>query len=117
HLTQCLRLTFAGYTVATVTFLINVSSKEIPIRFSGSGSRHEEKILCIDKSKFELFNNLIQNKLPRNNELLLALEHFNASYTVEYDMVRFILLITAIESIFSLGRDQISHTVARHSSL
>ncbi|MEH1998052.1 MAG: hypothetical protein V7L00_04635 [Nostoc sp.] len=27
------------------------------------------------------------------------------------------MLITALESIFSLGRDQITHTVARHSSL
>lgn len=117
HLTQCLRLTFPGYTVATVTFLINLSSKEIPIRFYGSGSRHEEKTLCIDESKFEQFNNLIQNKLPISNDLLLTLEYFNASYTVEYDMVRFIILITALESIFSISHDQITHTVARHSSL
>lgn len=117
HLIKCLRLIFSGYVAATTIFQIDLSNKHIFTKMSDGVNRTVEKILDIDESKFEQFGNLIKKSFPESNDLSLALENFNTSYTIQDNRVRFITLITALESIFNFGRDQIAHTIARHSTL
>jgi hypothetical protein len=117
HLIQCLRLIFSGYVAAPTIFQIDLSNKHIFTKMFDGVYRTVEKNLNIDESKFENFGNLIKKPFPQSNDLSLALENFNTSYTIQDDRVRFIILITALESIFNFGRDQITHTIARHSSL
>jgi Apea-like HEPN len=117
HLVKCLRLIFSGYVAATTIFEINLSNKHIFSKISDGLNLIREKNLDIDESKFEQFDNLIKKSFPDINDLSLAVENFDTSYRIEDKRVRFIILITALESILNFGRDQIAHTIARHSSL
>jgi hypothetical protein len=116
HLIQCLRLTFSGDVIAPLIFQIERNHNQLTSSLSEK-IPYITECLVIDDLKLDEFSNLLKKSFPQDAPYSLALENFNLSYSVVDKRVRFILLITALESIFNFGRDQISHTIARHLSL
>lgn len=47
----------------------------------------------------------------------LAIKNFSVAYDFPDGRIRFITLMTCLESLFNLGKDQIAHTIARHLSI
>lgn len=47
----------------------------------------------------------------------LAVKNFSVAYDLPDGRIRFITLMTCLESLFNLGKDQIAHTIARHLSV
>lgn len=47
----------------------------------------------------------------------LTIKNFTVVYDIPDGRIRFITLMTCLESLFNLGKDQIAHTIARHLAL
>ena len=62
-------------------------------------------------------NNKITEKQTVNKISELALQNFELSYRIVDPRIRFTTLMTALECLFNLGKEQISHTISRHLSL
>lgn len=56
-------------------------------------------------------------KYECNSLTELAVRNFNITYNIPDGQIRFITLMTCLESLFNLGKDQIAHTIARHLSI
>lgn len=69
-----------------------------------------------DQEATELASRL-QARYKCNALAELAVKNFNISYDLPDGRVRFITLMTCLESLFNLGKDQIAHTIARHLGL
>lgn len=62
-------------------------------------------------------SNKIHSKFEHNCLTELAIKNFSVVYDLPDGRIRFITLMTCLESLFNLGKDQIAHTIARHLSL
>ena len=47
----------------------------------------------------------------------LAFESFNEYYSIEQMSLKYVTLMTALESVFNKGKDQIAHTCSRHLAI
>lgn len=116
-LTQ-LRLFKNGDVKYTTVFQITLESRKILTRLEAGPSSQmgfENFSITVDESK--ILGNDIVKELNVNELSSLALEHFELSYNIADPRVKFITLMTCLESLFNVGRDQIAHSISRHLSL
>jgi hypothetical protein len=69
-----------------------------------------------DEEAIEL-SGLLNAKYEYNSLTELAIKNFMVVYDIPDGRIRFITLMTCLESLFNLGKDQIAHTIARHLAL
>ncbi|MDB5157973.1 MAG: hypothetical protein JWR50_2680 [Mucilaginibacter sp.] len=69
-----------------------------------------------DEESAELSHSL-RAKYEYNSLTELAIKNFTVVYDIPDGHIRFITLMTCLESLFNLGKDQIAHTIARHLAL
>lgn len=60
---------------------------------------------------------VLSAKYEYNSLTDLAVKNFTVVYDIPDGHIRFITLMTCLESLFNLGKDQIAHTIARHLAL
>ncbi len=70
----------------------------------------------IDEEAEEL-SGLLRTKYECNGLTELAIKNFTVVYDIPDGRIRFVTLMTCLESLFNLGKDQIAHTIARHLAL
>lgn len=111
-----LRLFKRGEIRFSQFFQITTITREVLSRTIAlsSGSRGDFEIT--DEEATSL-SNLLQEKFEFNLLTELAVKNFTIVYDIPDGRIRFITLMTCLESLFNLGKDQIAHTIARHLSL
>lgn len=65
----------------------------------------------------EELSSLLSAKYECNSLTELAIKNFTVVYDIPDGRIRFVTLMTCLESLFNLGKDQIAHTIARHLAL
>lgn len=97
-------------------FQITTESRQIGLRNSGISIGARGDYTLSDDEAEKLSNKLI-TKYEINELTELAIKNFNVVYDLPDGRIRFITLVTCLESLFNLGKDQIAHTIARHLSI
>jgi len=96
----------------------NISSKTRQLSFRRSevqiGSRGNYTLT--NKEASELSKKLVTN-YKFNTLTELAIKNFTVAYDLTDVEVRFITMVTCLESLFNLGKSQIAHTISRHLSV
>jgi len=88
-------------------------------------SRHSRSVVksynrfqySLEEADIDRFQGTFSLQLHVNSLTELALYNFNLSYDILEIKAEFITLMTALESLFNQGSDQITHIVSRHLSL
>jgi len=111
-----LRLYKIGEIRYSQLFQITLVSRQITSRKHeiAIGSFGDFKLT--DEEVAELSGLLIA-KYECNGLTELAVKNFTVVYDIPDGQIRFITLMTCLESLFNLGKDQIAHTIARHLAL
>jgi hypothetical protein len=116
-LIQQLRLYKKGDIASAIEFQIDANTRHVGykaynFRKTFGQIKYElttEDILKIDSSFVKSF---------RITDLTeLAISNFNLSYEIADIKIRYIILITSLESLFNVNANQITHTISRHLSL
>lgn len=117
-LVQSLRLFKNGDVESNIQFQIEVNDRSL-IGQAGKiyGPLHSRSIMQILPEDIPRFRDHFTLDFTPNDLVKLALENFNTTYSVMDTKVKFITLMTSLESLFNQGRDQITHIVSRHLSL
>ena len=97
------------FHISSVTRQISLRKREIEIGSHGDYTLN-------DVEAEQLSERLIA-KYESNALTELAVKNFNVVYDLPDGRIRFITLMTCLESLFNLGKDQIAHTIARHLSI
>jgi hypothetical protein len=123
NLEQKLRLFKEGY----LTFPIVISNAEIingklvnaTNIFTQIGITLSRDKYTITKDEITELNAFLKKyKVPFDQQYLqLALQNLVSSKTVKPKEIKFLLLMIGFESLFNMGKSQITHTVSRHTAL
>ena len=97
------------FHISSTTRQISLRKREIEIGSQGDYT-------LTDKEAKELSKRLIP-KYEFNGLTELAIKNFTVSYDLTDVQIRFITLVTCLESLFNQGKNQIAHTMARHLSI
>lgn len=97
------------FYITSVTRQISLRKRELDIGSTGDYT-------LTDEEAEQLSKRLIA-KYESNSLTELAIKNFSTVYDLPDGRVRFITLMTCLESLFNLGKDQIAHTIARHLSV
>lgn len=117
-LLQQFRLFKNGDIFYSTIFQISKTTNKITSKYSTNFSSSnggqlfnlkEEDIINIDSFFVSLFS--------KNPTTELAINYFNLTYTLRDEKTKFMLLMSCLESLLNLGKDQISHTISRHLSI
>lgn len=97
-------------------FSITSERRQVGFRKTGIsiGSRGD---YTLTDEEAEKLSSILIAKYETNNLTELAIKNFNVVYDLPDGRLRFITLVTCLESLFNLGRDQIAHTISRHLSI
>lgn len=116
---QILRLSSDGDVKFQDCFIIDTKS-----RFINSSSRYiyelpdiRDELYNINDDSLKLIDKWLKVEIPVFPLTDLSKKLYFQSYNQKSNVVILVLLITALESIFNLGRDQISHTFSRHGAI
>lgn len=118
NLIRKLRLFKAGSISIVTEFEIERDSRHIGMMSYGLRSQLSSEVVY-EISPYELpyLIQLLDHEIKLESLNEIALLNFEASYSITNIKVRFITLVTSLESIFNHGRDQIAHTISRHMSI
>ncbi len=94
------------FHITSVTRQISLRKREIEI-----GSRGD---YTLTDDEAEQLSKTLVFKYESNALTELASKNFNIVYDVPDGRLIFIMLMTCLESLFNLGKEQIAHTIARH---
>jgi len=97
------------FHITSETRQIGLRKNEIAIGSAGDFTLNDEEA--------EMLSKKIVAKYEYNSLTELAIKNFNVVYDLPDGRIRFITLMTCLESLFNLGKDQIAHTIARHLSI
>jgi hypothetical protein len=99
-------------------FHVARDTRTVVVRHVGF-SRKEFSVaeLHLTSEEVEQFGKEFQGRLEPNELSGIAYQTFMLSHDIVDIKTEYILLMTALESIFNVGSDQISHTVARHLAM
>lgn len=97
------------FQITAVTRQITTRKHEIAIGSFGDFKLTEDEAIELSR--------LLLPKYECNNLTELAIKNFSVVYNLPDGRIRFITLMTCLESLFNLGKDQIAHTIARHLAL
>ena len=97
-------------------FSITSETRQVGLRKTGIsiGSRGD---YTLTDEEAEKLSSILTPKFEANNLTELAIKNFNVVYDLPDGRLRFITLVTCLESLFNLGKDQIAHTISRHLSI
>jgi hypothetical protein len=114
---RALRLTSAGDIAMPGIFAIRRPGNDV-IVFSGTvTARSSNMRFSVNTGDAERFEKILASLPDEHWPFAVALANFESAYLIGDPRSRFIMLVTALESIFNVGRDQIAHTIARHLAL
>lgn len=74
-------------------------------------------LYIMSSAEIDLFKECFNPSFKINELCKLAFDSFELAYRLENLQTRFVTLMTALESLFNQGRDQITHIVSRHLAL
>ena len=113
-----LRLLKNDYASYLFQFHIARDTRTVVMRYAGFG-RKGFKIGKLNMTTEEVvrFGRLFTGKIVVTDLSRIAFESFCIAHDIDDIKTQFITFMTALESIFNLGADQISHTVSRHLAL
>ena len=111
-----LRLHKIGEIRYTQFFHISSTTRQISLRKREVEIGSQGDYTLTDKEAKELSKKLVL-KYEFNGLTELAIKNFTIAYDLTDVQIRFITLITSLESLFNLGKGQIAHTIARHLSI
>jgi hypothetical protein len=97
------------FHMASITRQISLRKREIEIGSHGDYTLTDEQAEQLSKK--------LVAKYESNALTELAAKNFSVVYDLPDGRIRFITLMTCLESLFNLGKDQIAHTIARHLSV
>lgn len=97
-------------------FNITLETRQIGLREIGISIGSRGNYSLSDKEAEKLSIELVP-KYKRNKFTELAIKNFSVVYDLPDARQRFITLVTCLESLFNVGRDQIAHTISRHLSI
>lgn len=111
-----LRLYKIGEIRCSQFFHMTSVTRDISLRKTelSSGSRGD---FTISDEEAEKLSGSLKIKYESNELTELAIKNFSIVYDIPDGRIRFITLMTCLESLFNLGKDQIAHTIARHLSV
>jgi len=111
-----LRLYKIGEIRCTQLFHISSTTREISFRKREIEIGSQGNYTLTDEEAKELSKRLVP-KYEFNGLAELAIKNFTIVYDLTDVQIRFITLVTCLESLFNLGKGQIAHTIARHLSI
>jgi hypothetical protein len=97
------------FHISANTRQISLRKREIEIGSCGAYTLTDEEAQQLSKK--------LVAKYESNQLTELATKNFSVVYDLPEGRLRFITLMTCLESLFNLGKDQIAHTIARHLSI
>jgi hypothetical protein len=97
-------------------FNITSESRQVGFRNAGISIGSRGDYTLTDEEAEKLSSQLIA-KYEINNLAELATKNFSIVYDLPDGRLRFITLVTCLESLFNVGKDQIAHTISRHLSI
>jgi hypothetical protein len=118
NLVKQLRLYKSGSIESDTTFQISKIERNVSSR-QDNGQKARRSLAKFTLSDEEIFIQppVIKRELTISGHHDLALTNFFLSYSINDMRPRFVTLISCLESLFNVGRDQITHIVARNTSL
>lgn len=113
-----LRLFKNGDIENVLVFHKEESQNQIYLRISKPlGKDHNYKVYQIEDNEIEDLLTHLSKEIEESPLIKLSLKNFELSYQIEDVKVKFVTLMTCLETLFNRGNDQISHIVSRHLSL
>lgn len=97
------------FHITSETRQIGLRTSEVSIGSAGDYTLNDEETQALSK--------ILLPRYQYNALTELAVKNFNVVYDLPDGRIRFITLMTCLESLFNLGKDQIAHTIARHLSI
>jgi len=97
------------FHITSETRQIGLRKNEISIGSAGDYTLTDDET--------EMLSKKLVAKYEYNTLTELAIKNFSVVYDLPDGRIRFITLMTCLESLFNLGKDQIAHTIARHLSI
>lgn len=77
----------------------------------------DEKLEMGSDEEINLFKDFYAKSFDLNPSIEIADASFNLAYEIANPKIKFVILMTALESLFNQGKDQIAHTISRHLAL
>jgi Apea-like HEPN len=74
-------------------------------------------LYSLTTSEVETFGHNFSETFSANSLSELAISNFNLAYRITDQKTKYITLMTCLESLLNLGKEQITHTVSRHLAL
>jgi len=111
-----LRLYKIGEIRCSQLFQMTSVSRQISLRKTGISIGSAGDFSISDKD-VEALSSILTVTYKSNSLTELAIKNFSIVYDIPDGRIRFITLMTCLESLFNLGKDQIAHTIARHLSV
>ncbi len=111
-----LRLYKIGEIRYSQLFNITSASRQISWRKTGISIGSAGDYVVTDEDVQNL-SAILKPIYEANTLTELAIKNFSLVYDIPDGRIRFITLMTCLESLFNLGKDQIAHTIARHLSI
>ncbi len=97
------------FNITSVTRQISFRVPQIDIGSFGNYTINDNDVIIL--------STILKEKYEPNPLTELASKNFNIVYDIPDGRIRYITLMTCLESLFNLGKDQIAHTIARHLSI
>lgn len=118
ELVRKLRLFKNGDIRSLATFHIHKESRHVGTRVERTFDNiYADKIYKIDDTEISALKVHLLKGLKSTDLTKLAESYFDNSYLTFDFRMKFVNLITALESLFNRGKDQISHIISRHLAL
>lgn len=97
------------FHISQTTRQISLRKREVEIGSHGDYTLTNEEV--------EQLSDRLVAKYEVNALSELAIKNFSVVYDLPDGRIRFIALMTCLESLFNLGKEQIAHTISRHLSI
>lgn len=113
-----LRLYKSGMIEEIMVFQYDITSKECPsYGFKKMRKDTVSDEYIIEDNDVEKIDALLQKEIVISATVKLAFDSFNEYYEIKQSTLKYVTLMTALESIFNQGNQQIAHTCSRHLSI
>lgn len=117
-LVQQFRLLKRGNIYWPMIFQIDKKTRHVTSTlFKLVTNKLDRSIYTLSKEECKILNKTIRKDFASSKLTEMALNNFNLSYEVLDEKTKFITLMTSLECLFNIGKDQIAHTVSRHLSI
>lgn len=113
---QQFRLLRGGDIACPIQFHITKDDRKVAMKY-GTNKRFGHSVFTLTGRDIKELSNSFSLEFESNKLTELALSNFNLAYEIPDIKTRYVTLMTCLESLFNLGRDQIAHTVSRHLAI